>query len=125
MGCLVITLTTLAACVRGGWTPIDGSSRDAAPKDAPSGDQPQLPEARPLDRLVCETSGIVVPPTCTCESTDFDGDGHVNVSDLARLATCWGKPAVGTCTRCDTNSDGLVDCKDLACLSQSFLKCTP
>ena len=105
----------IPSCLRAGYEVPGG---DVAPRDA------RVPaEARPADRLTCEMSGIVVPPTCNCQTADFNGDGYVGISDLAMLSTCIGKAPVGSCARCDTNQDGLVDCRDFACLALYYVKC--
>lgn len=66
-----------------------------------------------------------------CQNTDMDGDGTVNLNDLARLATWFGQnvcaPINMECEGADVNGDGIVNLRDLALLATNFGEdsCTP
>jgi hypothetical protein len=50
---------------------------------------------------------------------DVNGDGHVNISDLAVLAGNWGKTGM-TYTQGDLNGDGKVNISDLSILANYY-----
>lgn len=59
------------------------------------------------------------PITVFFNNGDINGDNHVNISDLAILATNWGKTSM-TYAQGDLNGDGKVNISDLSILAAYY-----
>ncbi len=59
------------------------------------------------------------PPPVVTNNADFNGDGNVDIMDLAILSTNWGS-VTATHSTGDTNGDGNVDITDLSILSTQW-----
>lgn len=71
------------------------------------------------------TLTVPVQATCPAVATDFDGDGDVDLADVALFTSCFSGPAVthtGTplCTATDLDHDGDVDQTDYAFMQACF-----
>jgi hypothetical protein len=68
------------------------------------------------------TSGADPPPSVP--SADVNGDGVVNVEDLALVAAAYGSVRGGVQYRvgADLDQDGIVDVRDLAMVAHAFLR---
>ena len=75
---------------------------------------------------ITSEDGVVLSPYQwtfrVAKSSDINGDGHVDVTDLLRLAGSWGKASgqVGFDPACDLNSDGRVNVVDLLILADNW-----
>lgn len=59
-----------------------------------------------------------------CVSAGFEGDTNgdckVDIFDLAKVGSCYGKAATGTCVGADLNSDGSINIFDLATVGRYY-----
>jgi len=51
---------------------------------------------------------------------DINSDGHINISDLAVLATNWGKSSGATYSQGDISGDGKINVSDLAIMAANW-----
>lgn len=61
-----------------------------------------------------DKNGDGVPDECQCAAPgDLDGDGSIDLADVAGLQNCFGGAAVGACACADISGDGVVNAGDI------------